>query len=160
MATTDVLLIITIMLLVCVTVVNVRKSCGADVRARRLCDQFKNPYGYPEDSFIDGVHDKPDALEEMTNHPAKRGLVPRIKQPQHTENMWKSAYSQAEADDRGVRNTTFSSDLLTPYRNEYKLRSVNPKHIEVRHPNADDTVWEPFKAGPIEGCSNPLGRYT
>lgn len=155
MSTTDVMLVITIMLLLSMTAMNIHRSRLIDQVNENPCDGFSGPFSAIEnrETFIGG-YDQIDPLEEMTNHPKSRGTVPQSTQPQHTANLWKSSYSQAEADDSGMRNTSFSSDLLTPYRNEYKLRSANPESIEVRAPHAGDTIWEPSQDNTIEACCN------
>ena len=155
MEITDALFLIAIMLLISMTVITVHRSC-APRRARRMCDGFGNLLGgiTQREAFLGGSHDQPDALEEVVLDTTSRGLVPRAVQPQHTANLWKSDFSQPKTDDQGMRHTSFSSDLLTPYKDQYKLLEVDPEYKPVRAPHVRDTVWEPLGVG--ASCSDPI----
>ena len=154
MATTDALLLIAIMLLISMTVITITRPRAYTPP----CDAFGNRLlsGITKrEMFLGGSHDQPDSLEEITLEPMSRGLIPRAKQPQHTSNLWKSDLSQPAADDRGMRHTYFSSDLLTPYKNQHELLSVNPEYRPVKAPHVGDTVVELFGGSP-SACSDPI----
>lgn len=169
MGTTDVLLVVTIVLLLGVTGLNVNsgrqgrcpKPCPTYIP--RPCEGFDNPFAEierKEDMFIShGNEYDADDIDEMTNHPRGRGLVPEIRQPQHTKNLWKSAYTQPNPDEMGRRHTYFSSDLLTPYRDQYSLLKVNPYNKEVKPPIMGSSIFEDFAVHPFEDdvrYDNPL----
>lgn len=177
MTTTDVLLVVTIMLLFAATGINMKggsKTCQApcsDYRSRKCESGFQGNYNpmasiESKENFISGMFLENEYLEdndvdEMRDHPKGRGLVPKsIYQKNNTENYWKVQSSQPYVDDLGRRHTRFSSDLMTPYKNQHKLRNVDPGLKEVKPALIGSTVFEKFSDIPYEDSqiesSNPL----
>lgn len=176
MATTDVLLIVTIILLICATAINMKGGSRTypvpyPKYIPRSCDGNSGFNNILSDGrFVSGMTWDEDAsdVDEMTNHPRGRGLVPRVEQPQHTKNLWKSFPTQPDCDFLGRRHTHFSSDLLTPYKDQFKLMSVDPHLKEVKPAPIGYSVFEKFSTpshsddveadNPLDNEKNPTIR--
>lgn len=176
MTTTDVLLVVTIVLLLAATGINMKEGtrtcpvpcptylprpCGSGFQGNY------NPMASVEskENFVAGMtwddtYIEDNDVDEMRDHPRGRGLVPKsIYQKNNTENYWKVLTSQPGADDLGRRHTMFSSDLMTPYKNQHDLRKVNPYLREVKAAPVGSTLFEKFSVHPYEDykeSSNPL----
>jgi hypothetical protein len=155
MGTTDVLLIITIVLLVAATEMNLSGGKNGRCKAQHPTyvprpsgkSECYNPFAEierKEEMFTSGVDHEDNEIDELVNHPRKRGVVPTIKQPQHTKNLWKAEKTDPGYDDHGRRHSHFSSDLLTPYRDQYELLGVKSSNRTVKPPQMGSSVFENF----------------
>lgn len=158
MQTTDVLLVLTILLLLCATGVNMRSGSQTypvpcTTYVPRPCDS--GFIGHGTGSADNFAGDNPleyegfsHDVDEMVNHPQSRGLVPKVNQPHHTKNLWKSNHTQPGYDFLGRRHTWSSSDLLTPHKDQHTLNKVNPYYKEAKFPGMGSTLFEDLSVHP------------
>ena len=164
--TTDVLLIVTVILLICATGINMKggtRTCPVPCPTYipRPCGSSGFTSVRSDEGYVSGMTYDDDFtdVDELTNHTRGRGLVPRVEQPQHTKNLWKAFSSQPDYDFLGRRHTYFSSDLLTPYKDQNKLRSVDPYLREVKPAPMGSSLFEDFAVHPYTDeieSDNPL----
>jgi hypothetical protein len=167
MTTTDVLLVVTIVLLLAATGINMK----GDLR--------QQPYHYPEylpgscessfqrnsspvysnrnkENYVasvawDDTYVENNDVDEIREHTKSRGLVPKSNyQKNNTKNYWKSYFSQPVVDNITRSNDMYSSDLMTPYRNQHKLRKVNPSLRKVKAPVVGSTLFEKVSVYPYD----------
>jgi hypothetical protein len=176
MTTTDVLLVVTIVLLLTATGINMKggtkkypvsctkylpRPCSSDFQGNYdPTASIKSQENFAASMNWDGTYIEDNDVDELRDHPKGRGLVPKsIHQKNNTQNYWKVRTSQPGADDLGRRHTRFSSDLMTPYKNQHDLRKVNPQLREVKPAPVGSTVFEKFSVHPYEDSqeyNNPL----
>jgi hypothetical protein len=176
MTTTDVLLVVTIVLLLTATGINMKggtRTCPVTCPTylpRPCSSDFQGHYdpmystesqeNFAASMTLDGTYIEDNDVDEMRDHPKSRGLVPKsINQKNNTKNYWKVRTSQPGADDLGRRHSKFSSDLTTPYKNQHDLRKVNPQLREVKPAPVGSTIFEKFSTHPYEDSqeySHPL----
>jgi hypothetical protein len=110
-------------------VYNSKKRPSPTTQTRKLSKKYHEKEEYNE-------------IDEMRNHVFFQVAKPNFKQPQHTKNLWKSAYSQPITDDVGRRHSSFSSDLLTPFYNQYKMKRIGETNREVKPAAMKKMVFE------------------
>lgn len=96
------------------------------------------------ENFINDEIDNETDLDEVVYHPKSRGLIPDLKQPQHTKNLWKTDLSHPKLDSFGVSTSKFSSDLLTPLKNQFTLNKVNPNYKLDKSSKMEKMTFEDF----------------
>jgi hypothetical protein len=176
MTTTDVLLLVTIALLLAATSINmsggkmkdptacptyIPRRCGSSFKGHmNPMDSVESKENFVADKAWDDWYIEDNDVDEMRDHPKSRGIVPKSNyQKNNTQNYWKARASQPGVDDLGRRHTTFSSDLVTPFKNQHYLRKVNPELREVKPATVGSTIFEKFAVHPYEEyteSSNPL----
>lgn len=172
MNTTDVLLVVTIVLLLVATGVSIngephkysekypvynRHSCNHSCRGKHNLNDVDYKKDFAKIKCLDDSYIEDNDVDEMCSHPKSRGLAPKsIYTKNNTQNYWKTQASQPDADDLGRYHTSFSSDLVTPYKNQHSLLGVNPDMMEVKHSPFGSTIFEKSSVEIYGESDNPL----